>query len=83
MFPPSGAEIFRNELGEPTGWSAPAEAVFCDLCGGRGHNELYCSTQYEDLDYEEEDDYDPGPEVDDEGETSEYRHQLPNEEPSF
>jgi hypothetical protein len=35
MFPPSGAEIYRNDAGEPLGWDAPADPqdYYCDECG--------------------------------------------------
>jgi hypothetical protein len=34
MFPPSGAEIYRNEAGEPLGWNVPEDGPpYCDICG--------------------------------------------------
>lgn len=35
-FPRAGAQIYRNEAGEPTGWDYPAddaESFYCDMCG--------------------------------------------------
>jgi len=34
-FPSPGDEIYRNEDGEPVGWSKPADAndYYCDICG--------------------------------------------------
>lgn len=35
MFPGAGAEIIRNEDGEPLGWDYPpdADTYYCDVCG--------------------------------------------------
>lgn len=36
MFPGPGAQIHRNEAGEPIGWDYPeddAMAYYCDTCG--------------------------------------------------
>lgn len=36
MFPGPGAQIIRNEAGEPLGWDYPsddANAFYCDTCG--------------------------------------------------
>lgn len=36
MFPGGGAQIYRNEAGEPIGWDYPADdatTYWCDLCG--------------------------------------------------
>jgi hypothetical protein len=34
MFPGPGAQIIRNEAGEPIGWDYPGEPEYCDECGG-------------------------------------------------
>lgn len=77
MFPPHGAEIIRNEAGEPLGWvqPAPAASYWCDDCGFSHGGE--CPPEFDPDDDEgeempEPEDYDPGPEVDDEGGMSEY-----------
>lgn len=36
MFPGAGAQVYRNEAGEPIGWDYPADdssAFYCDWCG--------------------------------------------------
>lgn len=46
------------------------EPEYCDLCGAHGHSPLDCAWGY---DEPEPDEYDPGPEVDDEGGMSEFK----------
>jgi hypothetical protein len=61
-FPPAGAEVYYNELGEPLGWDAPTTAndMYCDTCGFPHGGECPDET--------DPNDYDEGDEVDDEGE---------------
>lgn len=34
MFPGAGAQVYRNEAGEPLGWDYPSSDTFyCDQCG--------------------------------------------------
>jgi len=74
MFPPANANIITNELGEPLGWDVPSDedAYYHDECGSY-HNWLARCPQDE-YDEEDYDEYDPGPEVDDEGGMSEVRN---------
>jgi hypothetical protein len=79
MFPTSRDEIYRNEDGEVTGWSAPAEPEYCEVGGHYGHCDGSCMDEPEQDDYADDDEYDapeydPGPEIDDEGGMSEYRN---------
>lgn len=74
MFPPHDAEIIRNDAGEILGWSRPAEPDYCDI-----HGRTFMGVECPECRYEDQYDpneFDPGPEVDDEGGMSEYRHQL-------
>jgi hypothetical protein len=59
-FPPAGAEIYRNEIGEVTGWGAPEskEMYYHDICGYH-HADDACplddDDNEDDTDTEEED----------------------------
>jgi hypothetical protein len=43
VFPPAGSQIYRNEAGEPTGWSAPEDSstYYHDVCGMQ-HSDGQC-----------------------------------------
>jgi hypothetical protein len=81
-FPSPGDEIYKNEDGEVTGWSKPAEPDYCDI-----HGITFTGVICPECDHEEfgdADDWDPGPEVDDEGGMSEVSLFAPDgEEPPF
>jgi hypothetical protein len=81
MFQPAGSEIYTNEAGEPTGWGSPesAEDYYCDNCG-YSHGTT-CVDPYgldEEIEEPPIEEHDPGPEIDDEGGMTEYRHQEPD-----
>lgn len=77
-FPPAGAQVYRNEAGEPLGWDIPAEPDYCDEHGITymgDHCPACLATEDPDYDDESEyEDYGPGDAVDDEGGMSESRH---------
>lgn len=52
------------------------EPEYCEVCGGYGHSGMQCPNDYWDEE-EEVPEYDPGPEVDDEGGMSEVEWPMP------
>lgn len=53
-----------------------SEPEYCDLCGCYGHSPFACQEGYRWEDYEEPE-YDPGPQIDDEGGMSEVEWPMP------
>lgn len=61
IFPGPNSEIYRNEAGEPIGWSNESsyEPEYCDYCGG-AHNQDNCPDYWDDDDGDDEE-YDDEP----------------------
>jgi hypothetical protein len=56
MFPGAGAQVYRNEDGEPVGWDYPSrgESEYCDRCGMTHSITFDCEYQEDDDDWEED-----------------------------
>lgn len=57
------------------------EPEYCDLCSGYGHSAFECQVdvwgEFDEPDEEEAPEYDPGPQIDDEGGMSEVEWPMP------